>query len=80
MTVYLGPMSVVVSPAPKANSQTNGYGNNPRCVRRDITNYLTTRYGKTTDIVNQITTFQRIGPFQDYLQGQSGVHGVGHFT
>jgi tyrosinase len=80
MTVYLGPMSAVVQPAPARNPQANGYGSNPRCLRRDITNYLSTRYGKTTDIVTQITNFQRILPFQNYLQGQSGVHGVGHFT
>jgi tyrosinase len=80
MTVYLGPMSAVVRPAPARNPQANGYGSNPRCLRRDITNYLSTRYGKTTDIVNQITTFKQIGPFQNYMQGASGVHGVGHFT
>lgn len=80
MTVYLGPMSAVVRPPPARNPQANGYGSNPRCLRRDITNYLSTRYGKTSDIVYQINTFQRIGPFQDYMQGAQGVHQVGHFT
>lgn len=80
MTVYLGPMSAVARPAPPRNPRTDGYGANPRCIRRDITNYLSTRYGKTTDIVSSITRFENVGPFQDFMQGGSGVHGVGHFT
>lgn len=80
MTVYLGPMSAVAQPAPPKNPRTDGYGANPRCIRRDITNYLSTRYGKTSDIVSGITTYAKVGPFQDHMQGGSGVHGVGHFT
>jgi tyrosinase len=80
MTVYLGPMSPVLSPAPPKNPQANGYGANPRCVKRDITNYLSTRYGKTQDIVNQITNYKDIASFQNFMQGATGIHGVGHFT
>jgi tyrosinase len=80
MTIYLGPMSAVVQPAPARNPQANGYGSNPRCLRRDITNYLGTRYGKPADIASSITNFQRVLPFQNFMQGGSGVHGVGHFT
>jgi len=80
MVVYLGPMSAVAQPPPARNPQANGYGANPRCVRRDITNYLSSRYGKTADIVTSITSFQRVGPFQNYMQGGQGVHQVGHFT
>jgi len=80
MTVYLGPLSAVASPAPPRNPQTNGYGANPRCIRRDITATLGQRYGKTSDIAKFITSFDKVGPFQDYMQGGSGIHGVGHFT
>lgn len=80
MTVYLGPMSPVASPPPRRNSQSNGYGSNPRCIRRDITNTLGMLYGKTSDIATYITSFDRVGPFQDYMQSGQGIHGVGHFT
>jgi tyrosinase len=80
MTVYLGPMAAGVQPAPARNPQANGDGSNPRCIRRDITNYLSTRYGKTADIVKQITNYPNILQFQNFMQGGQGIHGVGHFT
>ncbi|SPN99116.1 related to tyrosinase [Cephalotrichum gorgonifer] len=80
MVVTLGPMAAVVQPAPAANPQANGYGSNPRCLRRDITATLGQNYGKTTDIVNTITNYPTVVAFQNFLQGGQGVHGVGHFT
>ncbi|TPX11369.1 uncharacterized protein E0L32_001187 [Thyridium curvatum] len=85
MTVYLGPVSPAVNPAPPRNPRTDGFGANPRCLRRDISNYLTSRYGRTEDIVALITRSANIGTFQNTMQNTSptggmGVHGVGHFT
>jgi tyrosinase len=73
-------MSPVANPTPSKNPQSNGYGSNPRCVRRDITNYLSTRYGTTAAIVSSITSYNTIQTFQDFMQGGTGVHQVGHFT
>ncbi|KAK3336363.1 hypothetical protein B0T19DRAFT_480908 [Cercophora scortea] len=85
MTVHLGPISPAVDPAPPANPRTDGYGDNPRCLRRDISNYLTSRYSRTQDIATLITGSKDIATFQDTMQavtpsGGMGVHGVGHFT
>ena len=80
MTVFLGPMSAVAVPPPPRNPMANGYGANPRCLRRDITNYLSSRFGKTKDIVSSITSFDKVLPFQNFMQGGQGVHQVGHFT
>ncbi|KAH8901347.1 Di-copper centre-containing protein [Thozetella sp. PMI_491] len=80
MTIYLGPMSPVATPSPPRNSMSNGYGANPRCLRRDITNTLGMQYGKTSDIATFITSFTKVLDFQNYMQGGSGIHGVGHFT
>lgn len=80
MTVTLGPMAAMVQPAPAANPQADGYGSNPRCIRRDITNTLGMNYGKTEDIVNSIVNYDDILSFQNFMQGGTGVHGVGHFT
>lgn len=80
MTVYLGPLSPVAQPPPARNPQANGYGSNPRCLRRDITNTLGMLYGKTSDIATFITYFDNVAAFQNYMQGGSGIHQVGHFT
>ncbi|KAK1758292.1 hypothetical protein QBC47DRAFT_440839 [Echria macrotheca] len=80
MTVRLGPLSVAVDPAPKANPRADGYGDNPRCLRRDISNQLSSRYGRTEDIVRLIQNAKSIGPFQDNMQASNGVHNTGHFT
>ncbi|KAL8383595.1 hypothetical protein RB595_010677 [Gaeumannomyces hyphopodioides] len=85
MTVYLGPLSVNVDPAPARNPRADGFGANPRCLRRDMSNYLTSRWGRTQDIVGLITGSSNIGSFQNTMQSQTfggamGVHNVGHFT
>jgi tyrosinase len=77
MVVSLGPMAAVVQPAPARNPQADGYGSNPRCLRRDITNTLGMNYGKPQDIVNSITNYDTIVAFQNFMQGGTGVHGVG---
>ncbi|KAB5559646.1 hypothetical protein GE09DRAFT_1285613 [Coniochaeta sp. 2T2.1] len=86
MTVHLGPVSPAVDPAPPRNPRTDGYGDNPRCLRRDISNVLSSRYTRTQDIVSLITNAKTIGNFQDTLQfagsAQAGIglHAGGHYT
>ncbi|KAK4117804.1 Di-copper centre-containing protein [Canariomyces notabilis] len=90
MTVRLGPVSPAVDPAPPRNPRADGYGDNPRCLRRDISNYLSSRYTRTEDIVSLITTSRDIATFQNVMQGGGfgfggaaggiGVHAGGHFT
>ena len=62
------------------NPLTSGLGYNPRCLRRDLGPYLTTRYTTTAIIACLITGAKAIGTFQDTLQGDTGVHGSAHFT
>ncbi|TAQ86943.1 hypothetical protein B7494_g4741 [Chlorociboria aeruginascens] len=82
MTVYLGPISPAADPAPPANPQSNGFGSNPRCLRRDLGPYLTENYATTSIIANLITQNNDIGSFQTMMQGTSpmGVHSAAHFT
>ncbi|KAH6628199.1 hypothetical protein F5144DRAFT_493509 [Chaetomium tenue] len=89
MVVHLGPVSPSVDPAPPRNPRTDGYGDNPRCLRRDISNQLSSKYARTQDIVSLITSSADIGTFQTVMQGTGGfgiggggmgVHGAGHFT
>ncbi|KNG48215.1 Di-copper centre-containing protein [Stemphylium lycopersici] len=80
MMVNLGPVAAADAPAPPRNPRTDGYGYNPRCIKRDISNYLTQLYATTPKIASLITNYKTIGPFQDAMQAPTGVHGAGHFT
>ncbi|KAI5924999.1 hypothetical protein F4810DRAFT_718825 [Camillea tinctor] len=83
MTANLGPITPAITPAPPANPRTDGFGYNPRCLRRDISNYLSSRYTRTEDIVSLIQTSTTIGTFQNTMQAagiRMGVHAGGHFT
>lgn len=75
-------MSPGISPAPPANPRTDGFGYNPRCLRRDISNQLSSRYTRTQDIVNLITQSTAIGRFQDTMQSAApiNIHIGAHYT
>lgn len=77
MTVHLGPVSPAIDPAPPRNPRADGYGDNPRCLRRDISNYLSSRYTRTEDIVSLITNSRDIATFQNVMQGVGGGGGFG---
>ncbi|KAH8887627.1 Di-copper centre-containing protein [Thozetella sp. PMI_491] len=85
MTVHLGPVSPAADPAPPRNPMSTGFGDNPRCLRRDMSNYLTSRYTRPQDIASLITQSKTIASFQDTMQNASpnggmGVHSSGHYT
>ncbi|KAK4218933.1 hypothetical protein QBC37DRAFT_304492 [Rhypophila decipiens] len=87
MVVRLGPVSPAVDPAPPRNPRTDGYGSNPRCLRRDISNYLSSRYLRTQDVLGLIQNSRDLATFQNVMQGAGGfggggmgVHSAGHFT
>lgn len=67
-----------------ANPQRDGYGNNPRCLRRDVNNYFTQRSLRPQDLADHINTNTAIGKFQDSLQnptaGKTDMHSSGHFS
>lgn len=66
------------------NPDRNGYGNNPRCLRRDVNNYFVENSLKGTDLASQITTSPTMTRFQDSLQNdtpqKSAIHSAGHFS
>ncbi|KAL5117565.1 hypothetical protein ACEQ8H_004458 [Pleosporales sp. CAS-2024a] len=82
MKVNLGPLAALGDTTPPANPRSDGYGYNPRCIKRDISGYLVQRYSTPTQIAALITDSDNIGSFQDTMQVRNGtgVHGVGHFT
>ncbi|KAK4230911.1 hypothetical protein QBC38DRAFT_467267 [Podospora fimiseda] len=88
MTVYLGPVSPAIDPPPPNNPRSDGYGSNPRCLRRDISNQLTSKYTRPQDIASLINS-RDLATFQNVMQGAGGfgfggggmgVHSAGHYT
>ncbi|KAL2161003.1 hypothetical protein VTH06DRAFT_8716 [Thermothelomyces fergusii] len=88
MIIHLGPVAPMIQPAPPPNPRPDGYGDNPRCLRRDMSSQLTRQYARTDIIVDLITSSADIGTFQTVMQGSGlgvgpdgmGVHAAGHFT
>lgn len=85
MTVHLGPVDPSFkAPGVKAQSG-NGLDYNPRCLRRDISSYVSRRWTSLSEVVGLIKNYTHIGPFQNTMQGDPasdylGVHGGGHFV
>ncbi|KAH6684269.1 hypothetical protein B0J14DRAFT_664116 [Halenospora varia] len=85
-TVNLGPLAPSVDTALKIpkNPRSDGYGYNPRCLRRDVSNYFTTQYTRPVDIANQIKAAKDIDTFQTSLQTDTakafGLHTSGHYS
>ncbi|KAF7443068.1 Tyrosinase domain containing protein [Pyrenophora tritici-repentis] len=81
LQVNLGPIDLAdgADKIPK-NSRRDGLGYNPRCVKRDLTSYLTTRFTHPQQIADFITKHKDIKSFQDDFQAFNGMHSVGHLT
>jgi tyrosinase len=85
LTIHLGPLASTMDPklGIKANPRADGYGDNPRCHRRDVNNYFTTNWLKPADLLKQLTSASDILTFQNTLQNGApfaGLHGSGHFS
>ncbi|KAF2017739.1 Di-copper centre-containing protein [Aaosphaeria arxii CBS 175.79] len=86
LTIHLGPLSPTMDPALKipSNPQRDGYGDNPRCLRRDVNNYFVGNSLKPANLASHITSNSAIGKFQDTLQNDtpqmSAIHSSGHFS
>ncbi len=86
MTVNLGPIAPSVDAALKVprNPRSDGYGLNPRCLRRDVNNYFTSQYLRPVDIANHITSSKDIETFEKTLQADTAkafsLHTGGHYS
>ncbi|ODM19357.1 hypothetical protein SI65_05975 [Aspergillus cristatus] len=85
MSVNLGPVGPTLKIPGLKPQPGNELDYNPRCLRRDISSYVSMRWTKTSDVTGLIKNYTDIGPFQDTMQGNLtsgdiGVHGGGHYT
>ena len=86
LTVSLGPLMGTMDPKLKikANPDRAGYGDNTRCLRRDVNNNLVTTTLKPTELAAQILGASSIATFQNTLQNDQGskmaIHSSGHYS
>ncbi|KAH5115175.1 hypothetical protein JI435_441320 [Parastagonospora nodorum SN15] len=87
LTIHLGPLASTMDPelGIKPNPRpADGYGDNPRCHRRDVNNYFTSKFLKPDDLLKQITSSPDILTFQNTLQNSNepmaALHIGGHFS
>ncbi|EDU47723.1 conserved hypothetical protein [Pyrenophora tritici-repentis Pt-1C-BFP] len=87
LTIHLGPVFPTVDTKFNipANPLATGYGDNPRCLRRDVSNFLTTNYLQPQHLVEHITSNANISTFQDTLQVNpsnsfAALHVAGHYS
>jgi tyrosinase len=73
-------LAVLGDTAPPKNPRQDGYGYNPRCIKRDISGYLVQRDATPAKTAALITNSKTVGSFQDTMQSMNGVHTAGHFT
>ena len=83
MTISLGPLGKVLPDVPQ-NPRADGFGSNPRCLRRDVNKYAAAQtYANYTYAL--ITGAKTIDEFQKVMlgtpeKGDWGVHMAGHYT
>jgi tyrosinase len=84
MTVNLGPITpTLAEPEVKAMSNIGAY--NPRCLKRDVSEWVSSRFNTDQNSTDLITQNTDIYWFQTVMQGtfnlgEFGVHTGGHFT
>lgn len=66
-------------------SSGNGFGFNPRCIARDLTDAINQRFANATSVVKNILAPDNIRDFQMTMQGTPGtgdigIHGGGHYA
>lgn len=87
LTIHLGPLLPTMDPKlniPR-NPRSDGFGDNPRCLRRDVNNFFTEQFLRPQDLLAHIEGNKAIGAFQDSLQanpvnGLATLHGGGHYS
>jgi len=86
MSVNLGPVMPMIDTklgVPR-NPRSDGFGYNPRCLRRDVSDFFTSKYIRPQDIADHIKGAKDLAAFQDSLQNDAAskfcLHTGGHYT
>lgn len=85
MSVNLGPIAPSLAEPEEIPSSTF-LGYNPRCLKRDVSPWVSSNWTKDVDSLDLIKQSPDIVTFQDTMQGNQfvdgfyGVHSGGHYT
>ena len=83
MTVSLGPIGTVL-PDIKPNPRSDGFGSNPRCLRRDVNKYAAavTKANYTYALITQNNDIDKMQSVMLGVPSRNdwGVHMGGHYT
>ncbi|KAF1363488.1 Di-copper centre-containing protein [Lizonia empirigonia] len=84
MSVNLGPVSLSLTNGSTV-SNGDGLSYNPRCLKRDLTDYTNKRWANASSVVSLILGNKNVYDFQMEMQGvpgsgNIGVHGGGHYS
>ncbi|KAH8901110.1 Di-copper centre-containing protein [Thozetella sp. PMI_491] len=84
ITVNLGPIGATLA-EPEVTNVASTFDYNPRCMKRDITNWTSSRWTTEQNITDLVINNEDIASFQNAMQGNTtigdyGVHGGGHYT
>ncbi|MCJ1411952.1 hypothetical protein MMC19_006044 [Ptychographa xylographoides] len=85
MVVNLGPVAPTLAEPEVVPQNGNGLNYNPRCVKRDISEWVSSQWNTDADSYSLIANNTDISDFQTIMQGVFdqgfyGVHTGGHFT
>lgn len=72
MTVNLGPVDLALpgnTSAANPHNDTGALSWNPRCLKRDLTDYIIKKYNSATQVLDTILLWDTISDFQLSLQG-----------
>ncbi|PWY88510.1 Di-copper centre-containing protein [Aspergillus heteromorphus CBS 117.55] len=84
-TLNLGPAALSLPGANSTFSAANPLAHNPRCLKRDLTTAILSRYNTYPQILSLITDSPDVWTFEMTMQGvpgsgSIGVHGGGHYA
>jgi len=84
MSVNLGPVAPTLA-EPEVVATGAGSAYNPRCLKRDVSVWVSSQWNTDQNSSDLITNYKDIGSFQtrmqgDFASGFYGVHTGGHFT
>jgi len=85
MVVNLGPVAATLAEPEDVPQNGSGLNYNPRCMKRDISEWVSSQWNKDNDSYALITENNDVLDFQNTMQGNFavgfyGVHTGGHFT
>ncbi|KAK4222214.1 putative tyrosinase [Podospora fimiseda] len=86
LTVNMGLLAVSLDADNIETDNSQGpFGYHPRCLRRDISSWVSSQWSREIDTLELLTNYTTILDFQnrmqgDFVTGYFGVHTAGHFT